>query len=368
MHPAKENFSRHATGDITRRRFILGGSAAVGALALFGPRGIEAYADENDKHAGSFKRATCVAVTADGATALTSDDNGKLLKYDVAAELRPTEFTRKHTGKAAYVSVVGNRVLTAGYDGDVVIHDLAQTDPIDPPKFQGHRADGQQREVWVAILSADGSQALSAANDGQILLWDPAQPTQAPLKTFNQPQGVPKAPVGGLAFVPPNANSPTHFLSTYSYGEIHLWDVTKPNGPIHVFEQSGSYQVNGLTVSTDGLMFATGGFDGTVRVWDLPNPIPQDKSGFPKKERIRMQPRHKGWVWRVAFNATGKLVASASDDGTVKVWSIAKGQQVDQMDPGKGGAMGVVFVGDTILFTLDGANAAKLIDKKQLKI
>ena len=79
-----------------------------------------------------------------------------------------------------------------------------------------------------------------------------------------------------------------------------------------------------------------------------------------------MKPRHKNKVWRVALNAGGSLAASASEDGKVKVWDVTNEIEfpvADAPNPGKHGSMGVVFVGDTLLYTLDG-DSTKLLDKK----
>lgn len=49
--------------------------------------------------------------------------------------------------------------------------------------------------------------------------------------------------------------------------------------------------------------------DGTVKVWDV------------QAERVRATLNaHNGPVWSVAFTPDGKTLATASDDGKVKLW------------------------------------------------
>lgn len=345
---------------VTRRGFVQGGGGgAVAALVLQGlipagcrrdtkPGGAAGQAKPHANAAalhGDPKRATCVAVTADFSKAFTSDDLGRLISYDVANNLKPTVFARAHTGKAAYVAAAGNRVLTAGYDGDVIIHNPKNPGDKKSPAFRGHRADGNQREVWVAILTPDGNSALSAANDGQILLWDPKDPAKGKVTAFTPPEDAPRAPVAGLAFLPPDSNEPTQFLSTYGHGDVHLWDIGRPNGPVRTFSHNNSFHVNAVAVAKDGRTFITAGFDKTLRVWDL------EDNRKPKFPPLR---GHRDWVWRLGLAPDAPLVASASQDGSVRLWDFENGAPAGDFDlDAKRGGMGVVFGPGNKLFVTD---------------
>jgi WD40 repeat protein len=342
---------------VTRRQFVAGTGAAVGALLVevLIPR--MACADEAPGH-DHPNRATCTAVTEDGSVAFSVDDSGQLSAWDLTKDFNRINFAARHSSKASFVSIGGKRIATAGYDGQVIIHDLAlDKAPTENPRvFTGHRADGRNREVWVAILTPDGKQALSAANDGQILLWNADDPTQKP-RVFTRPDDVPPAPVAGLAFLPPGNNSPTGFLSTYSYGEIHLWDINKQDGPIGTFAHNNSLQVNAVAVTPDGKSFLSGGFDGTLRVWSLQGP---------KDKEDRKIKAHRDWVWRVAVypDANVPLAATAGEDGFVRVWNYKTGGQIGGDIPAPGGSMGVAFGPNQLLvFARGGLDQAKLVDK-----
>ncbi|MBI5757629.1 MAG: protein kinase, partial [Planctomycetales bacterium] len=71
-----------------------------------------------------------------------------------------------------------------------------------------------------------------------------------------------------------------------------------------------------VAFSADGKRLASASHDGTVKVWDA-------MSG---QEALTLK-GHTDWVNSVAFSADGKRLASASRDGTVKVWDATSGQE-----------------------------------------
>src|SRR5207237_990227 len=70
----------------------------------------------------------------------------------------------------------------------------------------------------------------------------------------------------------------------------------------------------------DGRRIASGGVDGTVKLWDVRTSRPVVFRG------------HSGWVNRVAFRGDGRRVASETGDvrtgdETIKVWDPATGEE-----------------------------------------
>ncbi|MFL5318623.1 MAG: WD40 repeat domain-containing protein, partial [Myxococcaceae bacterium] len=79
--------------------------------------------------------------------------------------------------------------------------------------------------------------------------------------------------------------------------------------------------VRTVAISPDGKTLASGGWDKTVRLWDLDS----------AKLRATLN-GHEGYVARVAFDPSGTLLASAAWDGTVIIWDVATQRQLVRMD------------------------------------
>jgi WD40 repeat protein len=80
-------------------------------------------------------------------------------------------------------------------------------------------------------------------------------------------------------------------------------------------------------------LLATASFDGTAKVWDVPE----------NKELFEFE--HGSAVFSAAFQPSGDLLATADEDKGIHLWSITSGQEVD-LFPLEGGAQQLIFSND----------------------
>ena len=98
---------------------------------------------------------------------------------------------------------------------------------------------------------------------------------------------------------------------------ITIWDLETGEGK-RLEGHKG--QVAGLAVSPDGALLASASWDGSVGLWSLP-----------KGENLIMMTGHGAVVNDVAFSADGVLLYSASADGTIRVWDVADRAETRQL-------------------------------------
>jgi WD40 repeat protein len=158
-----------------------------------------------------------------------------------------------------------------------------------PPRL----LEGHARDVLSVAFSPDGETILSGSQDGTVKVWD--------IKT------------GELKH------------------SIALWaDFSHEVG-----DQKRDPEVWSMAFSPDTKLFATGGFDGTLRLWDLGT----------GRERDVLK-RTGGLVFSLAFSPDGTLLVSSGYDGTLLVWDVATGNQVATLTGHEGWARSLVFSPD----------------------
>ena len=72
--------------------------------------------------------------------------------------------------------------------------------------------------------------------------------------------------------------------------------------------------VRGVALSTDGRLLASGSWNGTIRLQDAAT----------GRLQATLQ-GHTSVIWNLALSADARLLASCSEDGTIRLWEAGSG-------------------------------------------
>jgi WD40 repeat protein len=95
---------------------------------------------------------------------------------------------------------------------------------------------------------------------------------------------------------------------TRKNGELSFWDLT--SGKLRHRLNTGHSMVDGVAISPDGKLLATGGWEGAIKIWD-----PQTG------RELRRLKEHLDGVHGLAFSQDGtRLVSGSNGREAIKVW------------------------------------------------
>jgi WD40 repeat protein/serine/threonine protein kinase len=305
--------------------------------------------------------------------------SGGLEVFDANTGTPQTNFPDNAWGVACLAWSPNGNFLATGKigDGEICIRDSLTGKEIQ--SFRGHLG-----RVFSLSWSPDSTQVASAGSDGTIKVWEVTQQqqnrtvVQRPGQTYSidwHPDGrhLVQGNTEGSVWIWDIANlvDPVHLQATTSWiyrvawnpsgtrvaagsmdGVVRIWDW--PSGKEVVGLQAESAEVRGLAWAPDGARIASS--CGGLQIWDAQtgallasnssviggglawSPDGQQLAAgrwrllsvvdaTTGKEQVRFA-AHRETIRHLAWSPDGKLLASASDDNTVKIWDPSAAKEI----------------------------------------
>ncbi len=181
---------------------------------------------------------------------------------------------------------------------------------------------GHTDMVMGVQFTPDGKHVVSAAKDKTVRVWETA--TGRMVRVLRLPSG--EGDQGALYALAVSPDGRTVAAGGVSPGgSDHLvYLIGLSDGTIRRVLSGHKAPVFSLAFTPDGRLLASGSNDGAIRLWDI-------ETGWAAKELTG----HRGRVTSLAFSPDGTHLASSSSDQSARLWSVARGATVQTLSEHK---------------------------------
>jgi len=243
-----------------------------------------------------------VAFSPDGESLLSGSVDGTLRRWEVYTG-RELAVLDGHEGPVTSVacSSDGMHLASGSDDSTVKLWDEAYEGA--STRLQGHT------DVIESIaLAPDGRRLVSSGRDSRLHLWDTDTLLSLAARDlpFDRAAVVAYRPDGRrIAAALDTADGQQHPIEFFDVGQDGELSDLSSGAEGHL------QRINALVYSPDGKQLASASHDGTIRVWDAED-----------GRLLQTLEGHTGWVYCLAFHPREPLLASGSYDNTLRIWNL----------------------------------------------
>ncbi|WGV26407.1 protein kinase domain-containing protein [Halotia branconii] len=195
--------------------------------------------------------------------------------------------------------------------------------------------EAHSQSVTSVAFSPDGKTLATASDDKTIKLWN--------LNTFHEIVTLcgHSHAVKSIAFSPDG-----QILASGSWDKkVILWDINT-NTEIYTLTKH-QLQVSSVAFSPQGKLLATASFDRTIHLWQLTTQKSEGQfQNHPCCTLLGSLLGHTRAVLTIAFSPDGKILATGSDDNTIKLWEVSTGQLITTLSGHSWSVVAIAFTAD----------------------
>lgn len=228
-------------------------------------------------------------LTNDAALAATASADFTCKIWDTFTGENLETLTHNHIVRAVHFDPEAQHVVTGGPEKKLRIFDLHQ--PATPIELGPNVHDGTIK----CVVWSEPNVVVSAADDRKIRWFDTRSRDLIDKFAVDHPIGSCELSSGG------------NVLCATAGKSVYFFDARSRRLLKSVATQ---YDVSSVGLHSDTRKFVAGGTSDTwVRIYD-----------FDTEQELDVYKGHHGSIWSVAFSPDGKLYATGSEDGTIKLW------------------------------------------------